>query len=147
MAQPVQKSSAKFVLVAMADCVNSKAQEMLCWPTIETLSNMTSQDRKTVIDNIKRLQEKEFIELTGSRKGVTGSVPVYRLCSTKNGTIDVPINSTEIGTAIHEEDAPIGPQGSTESGTAYEAEAVPKKGQHAHGSSTVFPMKQYRFSL
>jgi hypothetical protein len=80
----VDRSSAKFVLVAMANLANS---DMTCFPSIPYLSDATCQDRKTVIENIKRLKDSGHISDTGARKGATGQVIVYQLNSTENGTI------------------------------------------------------------
>lgn len=86
LAQAGLKSSAKFVLVAMADCVNSEdGPEMLCWPSYRHLTERTGQDLKTVESGMKRLRESGLIEDTGERQGRTGSVVVYRLRDTKNG--------------------------------------------------------------
>lgn len=86
LAQSVPKSSAKFVLVAMADCVNAEdAPDMLCWPSYRLLAQRTGQDLKTVEAGVKRLRDLGFIEDSGERQGRTGSVVVYRLSDTKNG--------------------------------------------------------------
>lgn len=94
LAQPVERSSAKFVLVAMANCAGA---EMTCWPSMAYLSEATSQDRKTVLENVKRLIEAGYIEPTEGRAGRTGQVVVYRLTtpgkesqkrtSTENGPV------------------------------------------------------------
>jgi hypothetical protein len=112
----VDRSTAKFVLVAMANCANS---DMTCWPSIQYLSDATCQDRKTVLENTKRLKEAGLIVDTDLRKGRTGQVVVYQLKNTENGTTKEPRkrNSPENGT-------------------------VPK----TDGNSPVFPAKQSRFS-
>ena len=115
--QPVKQSSAKFVLVALANC--SDAVERLAWPSIAYLCEATSQDRKTVMENLKRLIVAGFIEDTGRRVGATKSVIVYSLSNPENGT---PKQSQERDTLA--------------------GEAVP----FFPTSSTVFPHKQYRFS-
>lgn len=79
LAQPVAKSSSKFVLVAMADCVNSDGDAMVCWPSLQHLSEVTGQDRKTVAECVKRLREEGFIVDTGERRGATGQVVAYQL--------------------------------------------------------------------
>lgn len=82
-AQQVSKSSAKFVLVAMADHAKEEGG-WICWPSVTTLCKKTGQDRKTVISSIKRLIEDGFIAATGDKKNC---VNVYQLMltSTENG--------------------------------------------------------------
>ena len=80
--QPVPKSSTKFVLVAMA---NLAGTDMTCWPSMQYLINATGQDRKTVLEGMKRLRDAGFLADTGDRKGQTRSVVVYRLSSPENG--------------------------------------------------------------
>lgn len=133
--QPIQHSSAKFVLVAMA---NHAGQDMLCWPSAAHLASQTSQDRKTVIANIGRLRELGYLEDTGERRGHTKSVVVFRLCTpkigtasdNKNGAENAP-SDTETGTAKH-----------TQNRDSLNGEAVP----FFPTSSTVFPHKLSRFS-
>jgi DNA-binding transcriptional ArsR family regulator len=116
--QPVKHSSTKFVLVALANC--SDAVERLAWPSIAYLCEATSQDRKTVMANLKRLVELGFIEDSGERKGTTKSVVVYRLSDTK------------IGTPKQYQDR-----------DTFDSEVVPV----FPISSPVFPHKQSRFSI
>jgi pyocin large subunit-like protein len=92
--QPVKHLSAKFVLMVMANCANSDG---ICWPSIGYLSDATGQDRKTVIENIKRLVNDAFIIDTGKNGGRTKSVPIYRLISTENGTAADGINGIANG--------------------------------------------------
>lgn len=115
--QPVKHSSAKFVLVALANCAD--AVDGIAWPSIAYLCEATSQDRKTVMANLKRLIETGFIKDSGQRKGNTKSVVVYELCSTKIGT---PKQSQKRDN-LEEEAVPFFPP-----------------------SSTVFPHKQYQIS-
>jgi biotin operon repressor len=82
--QDVPRSTAKFVLVAMANCSNP---EGICYTSAEYLASATGQDRKTVLENIKRLKEGGYLEDTGQRTGRTGQVPIYRLQVSKNGTV------------------------------------------------------------
>ena len=115
--QPVGRSSAKFILVAMANCADA---EMLCWPSVTYLCEATSQDRKTVLENMKRLRDDGYIEATEQRKGTTKQVVVYLLKSPENGTIK----------QYQKRD-------STENGTVPKTEA----------NSPVFPREQSRFSV
>ena len=84
MAQQISKSSTKFLLVAMADCVNADT-DFLCWPSCRHLSEITGQDVKTVEAGLRRLRELGAIVDTGDRRGVTGQVIVYRLNTTVFG--------------------------------------------------------------
>ncbi|MFA7604459.1 MAG: helix-turn-helix domain-containing protein [Novosphingobium sp.] len=65
--QPVQPSTAKFVLVVIANCANG--DEFIAWPSTEYLVEATGQDRKTVLANMRRLREAGYIEDTGERAG------------------------------------------------------------------------------
>lgn len=75
--QPVEASSAKFVLVVLANCAS--ADGGLAYPSVAYLAESTGQDRKTVVTNLKRLVESGLIEDTGDRAGRTRQVIVYRL--------------------------------------------------------------------
>ena len=102
MGQKVGKSSTKFLLVAMANCVNEKESLDVCWPSVGHLCEATDLDRKTVLDGVRRLREFGLITDTGTRRGVTGQVIVYRLNlgqlaihqetqnTPENGTVTVP---------------------------------------------------------
>lgn len=129
--QPVSKSSAKFVLVAMA---NLAGADMTCWPSMQYLVNATSQDRKTVLEGMKRLRQAGFLVDTGARKGATKSVVVYRLSQPENGT------------ALKKEEADqvAGIEGGSgaENGATPNSEAVP----NFPISSPVFPTKQSQIS-
>lgn len=100
--QTVDRSSTKFVLVVMANCASPV--DGTCFPSSKYLAEATSQDRKTVLENLGRLIELGFITDTGNRMGATKQVPVYRVNhveqyqnrnSTENGTVPFfPGNST-----------------------------------------------------
>jgi pyocin large subunit-like protein len=74
--QPIPVSSAKFVLVVLANHAN---EEQLAYPSVAYLVNATSQNRKTVLANLERLCEWKLIERTDERIGDTGRIVVYRL--------------------------------------------------------------------
>jgi DNA replication protein DnaD len=59
-----------------------------CWPSVKSLIQNSSADRKTVIKSIQCLINKNLLKKTGELKGRTKSVPVYKLMlsSPKNGT-------------------------------------------------------------
>lgn len=83
--QEISHSSAKFILVALADCASNESWE--AHPSTAHLARATGQDRKTVLTNLKRLRDLGFIEDTGTRKGATGQVVVYRINRAGNGTV------------------------------------------------------------
>lgn len=117
LAQPLRQSTAKFVLVVLANCAHGDT--MTAFPSIAYLVDATSQDRKTVCANLRRLIELGLITDTGERRGTTKQIIVYQLNRSKNGTVEQTQkrNSTETGT-------------------------VPK----TDANSTVFPCKESRFS-
>jgi len=89
----------------MANCANAEGD---CWPSVKYLSDCTAQDRKTVIENVKRLIDGGFIEAQDERRGATSQVVVYRLRigaeqsqkrnSSENGTVPkTDAKSTENG--------------------------------------------------
>lgn len=138
--QPIEKSSAKFVLVVMANCVNGEecGDQFLSWPSVAFIEQATGQNRKTVLESIKRLREWGYLVDTGERRGGTGSVPVYLLSSPKTGT-------ASCVKAVSEKD-PVGAQEQSQiyaevvpiSVPVEEPEAVP----NLDGSSTEFGRKQ-----
>lgn len=101
----VKPSSLKFVLVALADYANDEGE---AYPSIETLVNKTSQNRKTVQANIKKLIALGLIEDTGKKRGKTKQIPVLKMLlkgaqkrersqkrnSTENGIVKGPKNGT-----------------------------------------------------
>jgi hypothetical protein len=110
---PVPASSAKFVLVVLANQANDETG--LAFPSIAYLAEATGQDRKTVIGNIAKLIDWGLIEDSGQRVGATKQVIVYRLLKSADlfAEQSQKRNSSKIGT-------------------------VPK----TDGNSTVFPPKQ-----
>lgn len=81
----VDRSSTKFVLVVLANCATP--DESICWPSADYLANATCQDRKTVLENLRRLRELGYLEDTGERRGSTSQVRVYRLKRPESGTV------------------------------------------------------------
>ncbi len=113
----------KFLLVAMANYCD---EEGVCYPSVRRLAEDTEQDRKTILQNISRLEKIKLVADTGERCGSTKSVPIYRL----------QISSPENGTC-------------PENGTAKQSrfsQAVPKTAPLSSPvfptSSPVFPRKQ-----
>lgn len=123
LSQPVERSSAKFVLVAMANCAGPDLQ---CWPSMGYLTEATSQDRKTVLENVKRLIEAGYIAATDGRKGKTNQVVVYQLQTPSKDTQKR--NSTENGTVPKTEaKSPVFPAKESR----FSVQTVPKTG---HGT-------------
>jgi len=119
--QPIAHSSAKFVLVVMADAANNEG--CCAFVSVAYIAQASGQDRKTVLANVRRLQDLGYISDTGKRIGKTGQVVVYRL--------NKDVNDTENGSLKETQN-----RNSTESGT------VPL----SDGNSAVFPAKESRFS-
>lgn len=74
--QDISRSSEKFLLTCLANYADDRG---LCYPSITTLSRDTSQDRKTIIANLKNLQVAGLLRDTAHRVGSTRSVVVYQL--------------------------------------------------------------------
>ena len=142
MGQKVGKSSTKFLLVAMANCVNEKESLDVCWPSVGHLCEATDLDRKTVLDGVRRLREFGLITDTGTRRGVTGQVIVYRLNLGQLAIHQETQNTPENGT--------VKGDSNTENGTVKESQ---NRDSSENGTvpffphnSTVFPIKESRFS-
>lgn len=128
-AQPVSKSSAKFVLVAMANLVGADG---VCWPSGKHLVEATGQDIKTVEAGLKRLREAGYITDTGERRGVTGQVIVYRLNTPEFGGLKplpntpvFPENTPKKGAVSVAENTPVFPSNTTEIGGVEEIGNTP----------------------
>ncbi len=140
----VERSSAKFVLVVMANCAN---HDMTCWPSVKYLSDATGQDRKTVLGNMARLLDEGYIVDTGARRGRTGQIPVYWL------NVKQKIPAVNLDNQTGEDDdyfAENAPSKSTKNGTVKQSQ---KRNSSENGTvpffpsnSTVFPVKESRFS-
>lgn len=86
--QTVGRSSAKFLLVTLASYVKYKDESFEAWCTIECLSKQTELNRKTIIQGLKYLLERNFITRTGKYVGQFKNCPVYQL--TYKGRKEVP---------------------------------------------------------
>lgn len=136
LAQPIKHSTAKFVLVVLANCADGR--HFLAWPSTAYLAETTGQDRKTVLENLKRLREMGYIEDTGERKGGTGQVIVYRLKSPETGTVF----ATNLGNADDENNPEIGTVKRSQKRNSLKSETVP----FFPSNSPNFPAKQSQFS-
>lgn len=150
LAQPIQKSSAKFLLVALADCVNEKSEAWLCWPSVAYLSETTSQDRKTVLAGMKYLHEVGYIEDTGSKAGRTKQIAVFKLNTSNFGPVEADVKESQISQNQGADYPPNEVDNSTEIGAVKEAQ---KRDSTDNGTvpyfpsnSTVFPMKESQIS-
>lgn len=130
--QTPETSSAKFVLVVLAETANPKSWTSRAgrlWPpmhallSVAALCQTTMQDRKTVMVNLARLERAGLIQRAGT-DGRTNQIPVYRL----------PVTSTEMPTGSEAPPVPI----SESTGTSFSADQsqfslspVPKEG---HGT-------------
>ncbi|MCF8203654.1 MAG: helix-turn-helix domain-containing protein [Methylotenera sp.] len=94
----------KLVLVALArHCF--KPGDTLAWPTAETIGRLADMRRTAVLDNLSRLEALGLIQDTGTRKGRTGRVIVWRL---GNSPESVRFNGADSGPFNHPDSAPLG---------------------------------------
>lgn len=123
--QDVKPSSLKFVLVALANFTNADGK---FWPSIAALEQITSQDRKTIIQSVSKLEELGFIKDTGKRVGTTGQIKVYVLNwsnDTKSGTVLPIVGQTQqivpktepLNSTVFTSKSTVFPYNSTENGT------------------------------
>lgn len=114
--QPVRHSPAKFVLVVLAYHVNATAaRPWNAFASVTLVAQETGQNRKTVLENLRRLVDLGYLVDSGERVGATGRIPVWNLTEPSNspetGTIEQsqdrdhstvpkqgPLNGTKIGT-------------------------------------------------
>lgn len=134
--QPIRPSTAKFVLVALANCADG--QEFIAWPSARYLSDVTGQDIKTVLAGLKRLRDDDHICDTGERRGFNKQVVVYRLNTPKNGSVidtqkrNTPKNGTHPKTEI---ETPVFPEGDTR----FSHERHPKTGDGNNKETVIEP--------
>lgn len=74
--QDIKPSTAKFVLLALAD---NCREEGIVWPSLSEICRKTSMNIKTVIANLDILEELGVLVDTGDREGATGQIKVYRI--------------------------------------------------------------------
>lgn len=73
--QDCKSASVKFTLVALCECANYKTGRIM--PSVEHLTEITGQNRKTIIANVAELEASGFIRDTGERVGRTMQIKVY----------------------------------------------------------------------
>ena len=74
--QEIRPSTAKFVLVALVNYINDDAT---AWCPVSRISEVTSQDRKTVMHALSVLEKQGHITDTGRRTGATGQIKLYQV--------------------------------------------------------------------
>lgn len=74
--QDCPSSSVKFTLVALCECANYKTGSI--HPSVAHITEITGQNRKTIIANIAELERLGFISDTGERTGATRQIKVYQ---------------------------------------------------------------------
>lgn len=74
--QQCPSSSVKFTLVALCECANYQTGRI--FPSIAHISEITGQNRKTIIANIAELERQGFLLDTGERTGTTRQIKVYQ---------------------------------------------------------------------
>lgn len=132
--QQVDKASAKFVLVAMADCVPNDAPVWECFASYRYLAARTGLDAKTVEAAVTRLKNEGFIVDTGQRRGETGKVVVYRLNDPKSGVVTQGPHEANGDASQHRKDPEFG--GIEQNGNPPKFPANPPK----------FPIQRPQFS-
>jgi DNA-binding transcriptional regulator YhcF (GntR family) len=80
------QSGLKYTLLALADSAND---EGYCWPSLASLIEKTNQSRRTVIEVLKKLEEKGLIEKTKRCNTST----IYKIHPLKNSTIEASAKS------------------------------------------------------
>jgi hypothetical protein len=75
--QSLDRPLHKLVLLAIADHADKQTAE--CYPSVAALCEWTGCDRKTIIAATAALEAARLLIDTGSRRGKTGQVKVYRL--------------------------------------------------------------------
>jgi hypothetical protein len=78
--QECPSSSVKFTLVALCECSNYQTGRI--YPSIAHITEITGQNRKTIIANIAELERLGFIADTGERVGTTKQIKVYQAALT-----------------------------------------------------------------
>lgn len=106
--QKVGNASAKFVLIELASALNRNDSE--CYPSIDTLEEVTELNRKTVIASTKLLEEKGFIKkrrtFENGKQRIYYSFPMFNPSewalkqSSKNGTLESTKNGTHESTVF-----------------------------------------------
>lgn len=113
--QPIPHSPAKFILVVLAHHVNAAARPWQAFASVTLLAQETGQNRKTVLENLKRLVDFGYLADSGERVGATGRIPVWNLTDAPNGTKTGTIEQSQ--NRDHSTVPDSGPLNSTETGT------------------------------
>lgn len=79
--QDIDRSTTKFILVTLANLVRHDDELWEVYASVEFLAQATSQNRKTVLESLKRLREAGYIRDTGRTAGGNGCVPIYLLAA------------------------------------------------------------------
>lgn len=111
----INKSSTKFILVALSDYANEIGE---AYPTVQTINAKTSLNRKTIISGLAELVDLGFIQDTGKRVGRTKSIPVWQILTPSKQSQKR--NQSKSGTAT--EAVPILPPSNPENGTAKQSQ-------------------------
>jgi uncharacterized phage protein (TIGR02220 family) len=94
IAQQLQSSSSKFVLLALADAARADAR---AFPSCETIEQFTRLDARTVTRALADLVARGFIRDTGERVGRTGRVKVYELCTSVRSSVPSICSDAKMG--------------------------------------------------
>jgi len=103
----VGNSTAKLILIKMADNANDEGE---CWPSYKTLAAAAECSRRTVINQVKKLQDRGYI-LSEKRERNDGSTTsnMYKLIYNMNGQPLHPPSETVVAPPPSETVAPLEP--------------------------------------
>ena len=145
--QPIKPSGAKFVLVALANMANERGE---AYPSTAYLTDVTQQDRKSVIAYLDQLEAIGLIEDSGKRKGGTNQVKVYLVKAPINGPVkDSQIRNPSPGRLPNTDSkAPVFPGKAPKNGTRIPHE--PTMNHHEDSlrvEEKKDPREEYRFAM
>ncbi|MBK1725560.1 helix-turn-helix domain-containing protein [Halorhodospira neutriphila] len=129
--------SAKLVLLALADCVHSRGQVAVCWPSVSRVARMTGLGRRTVYKALDTLEAAGLVARLPGRKGRT-TVYRLRLASGEAGAVAEPAPAAQEAAP----EPPPEPAAPAADGAA--GEAPQRSGQHRAGELTAEQEGRFR---
>ncbi|MGS1117420.1 hypothetical protein [Castellaniella sp. UC4442_H9] len=116
--QKADRSTSKFVLVALANVVRRDDPDWEIYASVEYLVCATSLNRKTVLEALRRLREAGLIIDTGRFAGINQCSPVYRLRGAGQAAqSEVPAMQPQAAAAPSADEPPLGLRAATNAGS------------------------------